>query len=478
MPRVETKISSDLAMNPAVRPSAAAASVDLLEEFSQTLQKVAQRVQQVSASDFEVPALSTASFAPVAESHNAPVPREHAETITERADEVIEARSETRADHSETEELTGDESTEHTVKGDDAARTERPVELKAEAVSAEESSQAAAALITQTAETEVAVEAETEASGKLPEAGENLADPALGLKVTKSLTEAKVEKSQVAQTESVETSDQDLRQKSLKPTEELVRTATEQPHASRNVAAQETRSISQPALESLFNTAAAGQPNFAVTAALIRQSVDLVKQAVRQNLNSADDTRTQVKALDGAVRVDSVAVRAQRTETLKDRIVRDLPRAQAQFTYERIEQTLKEVAKSRDGKTLSFRLDPPSLGSVKVDMTMRDGNLHARVVAESPAVQNLLRERAPELQQALRKLGLNVDEIRVSVGGDFQSAENGESFGQSPRGQESTEQDLNAQVFSERQAPLGNSSQAVLRADDTKNRRPLDHWVA
>lgn len=87
-------------------------------------------------------------------------------------------------------------------------------------------------------------------------------------------------------------------------------------------------------------------------------------------------------------------------------------------TMEKVEHALKEAAKSRDGKTISLRLDPPDLGCVKVDVTLRDGNLHARVVAESPAVNDYLREKAHELHTVLRRLGLDVQSVSVSVGNE------------------------------------------------------------
>ena len=84
---------------------------------------------------------------------------------------------------------------------------------------------------------------------------------------------------------------------------------------------------------------------------------------------------------------------------------------------ERVEDALKEVSRSKDGKSISLRLDPPSLGSVKVDVSVRDGSLYARIVAEIPQAAQLLRERTPELIAMLRQAGVDVNEINVSVGG-------------------------------------------------------------
>jgi flagellar hook-length control protein FliK len=82
---------------------------------------------------------------------------------------------------------------------------------------------------------------------------------------------------------------------------------------------------------------------------------------------------------------------------------------------ERIETALKEAARSRDGKTITLRLDPMQLGQVKCDVSMRDGLLHARITPQNPDVVHAVREHAHELQTALRRLGLNVDRVSVQV---------------------------------------------------------------
>lgn len=88
-------------------------------------------------------------------------------------------------------------------------------------------------------------------------------------------------------------------------------------------------------------------------------------------------------------------------------------------TLERIEAALREAARFRDGKTISLRLDPPDLGAVKVDVSLREGSLHARLSADSGSVSQMLRERAHDLQNALRKLGLNVEKITVAVNSEL-----------------------------------------------------------
>jgi len=84
---------------------------------------------------------------------------------------------------------------------------------------------------------------------------------------------------------------------------------------------------------------------------------------------------------------------------------------------ERLEQVAKEVERSKDGRSISFRLDPPQLGKVRVDMVMKDGSIHTRLTAESALVAQFLRERGDELQALIRKVLPHLDQATVSFGG-------------------------------------------------------------
>jgi len=139
----------------------------------------------------------------------------------------------------------------------------------------------------------------------------------------------------------------------------------------------------------------------------------------------------------------------------------------ASRTLERVEDALREVAKSRDGKTISIRLDPPNLGSVKIDVTLKDGSLHARLMAESVQVSNLLREKAHDLQNMLRKMGLSVDTVSVSVNSDESLGNRNSSF--------SEHQDNAMSSDVEGKPNLKTGSAAVTQSPQNE---VLDHWVA
>jgi flagellar hook-length control protein FliK len=148
-----------------------------------------------------------------------------------------------------------------------------------------------------------------------------------------------------------------------------------------------------------------------------------------------------------------------------------LPRVLALRTLEKVESALKEVARSKDGKTISVRLDPPELGTVKIDVSFREGNLHARIVAESAQVNTMLREKSHELQGLLRRIGLDADKVSVSVGseqGAFgQQSQAGEGNGSGSFSQQRSFSDM-----------LGSGDGAAVESAQSAAVNTLDHWVA
>ncbi len=155
-------------------------------------------------------------------------------------------------------------------------------------------------------------------------------------------------------------------------------------------------------------------------------------------------------------------------ELLEAKKEQPLTRSQQLRTLEKVEEALKEVARSKDGKTLSFRLDPPKLGHVRVDVSLRDGILHARVAADSAQVNSLLRDKAFEMQRTLREMGLDVDQVSVSVR-DESGSQQYEWTNSNRSGRDASDLNLD---FSFGDAPAEVVSQNNTPSTD------IDHWVA
>ncbi len=85
-----------------------------------------------------------------------------------------------------------------------------------------------------------------------------------------------------------------------------------------------------------------------------------------------------------------------------------------------------------EGGVVRLRLAPAEMGSVRVEMRIQQRKVEARVVAETEAASNALREHLPELRQRLESQGMQVERIEVeSEGSESGTNHNRHHAGQS-----------------------------------------------
>lgn len=73
-----------------------------------------------------------------------------------------------------------------------------------------------------------------------------------------------------------------------------------------------------------------------------------------------------------------------------------------------------QTAQSRGGE-LQLRLSPAELGSLKLEIKLKDGVLNARVEAENPTAKSLLVENLPVLKERLAEQGIVVEKFDVEL---------------------------------------------------------------
>ena len=100
-----------------------------------------------------------------------------------------------------------------------------------------------------------------------------------------------------------------------------------------------------------------------------------------------------------------------------------LPRSDQEKILQQIREVMKKATMSADGNTMVVRLDPPELGNITVRVTQRDGQVFARVIPENPDVEQMLRQRAGEVTQALAAVGLKADHVQLSIGRERSESE-------------------------------------------------------
>jgi flagellar hook-length control protein FliK len=83
------------------------------------------------------------------------------------------------------------------------------------------------------------------------------------------------------------------------------------------------------------------------------------------------------------------------------------------------------LAQSRGTARLRLTLNPPRLGELRVELTVRNHVLGAAFQAESAAARELILGHLESLKEALEAQGLQVGEFQVHVENGFAQAERG-----------------------------------------------------
>lgn len=101
-------------------------------------------------------------------------------------------------------------------------------------------------------------------------------------------------------------------------------------------------------------------------------------------------------------------------DSLAQRLVGDTGETEPASPVERLTRVLASTAGPRTSY-LKLQLEPPQLGQIRLEVRLNQDGLSIRVQAESPAVRDVLADRAGDLRTALEQQGLHVDRLSVEV---------------------------------------------------------------
>lgn len=116
-------------------------------------------------------------------------------------------------------------------------------------------------------------------------------------------------------------------------------------------------------------------------------------------------------------RVDAAAVRPTAPAT-SVKPVSGPARSEAAQRAEFVQRVVAaaKLAEARGGESrLKIILQPPELGRLRAELSLRQQTVHVKLTAETPAAQDLIESNLPALRSALEQQGVRVGELVVSV---------------------------------------------------------------
>ena len=91
-----------------------------------------------------------------------------------------------------------------------------------------------------------------------------------------------------------------------------------------------------------------------------------------------------------------------------------------------------QTAAARDG-SVRIRLYPPELGSLRVELTVRNGTMSGRMETETETARSMLLEHMPALRERLAEHNIRVDRLDVELSGQSAGNMANQSGGHSSR---------------------------------------------
>jgi flagellar hook-length control protein FliK len=81
-----------------------------------------------------------------------------------------------------------------------------------------------------------------------------------------------------------------------------------------------------------------------------------------------------------------------------------------------VENSIKMLIANNESQ-VSIKLNPPELGRVQIELSIKDNSVHARVNTENTAVREVILSNMDQLKSNLENAGVHVTQIDVEVGG-------------------------------------------------------------
>jgi|GEM_PF-4274184 len=179
--------------------------------------------------------------------------------------------------------------------------------------------------------------------------------------------------------------------------------------------------------------------------AKVKQSVEITMKSAVETEEAKPELVTtipiKISTLDTPV-VNSAAVTSDTvidttaTTTPVEKTERTISSQSAEIPKRIIDQVVREVSltKTSDRNDLVVKLTPPSLGTLRLQVTQDASGMTTQIVASSQQVKDLLNQHMPTLITAMNDAGIKMDSLTITTDNKFESGTfaDSKSFSQAP----------------------------------------------
>jgi flagellar hook-length control protein FliK len=148
-----------------------------------------------------------------------------------------------------------------------------------------------------------------------------------------------------------------------------------------------------------------------------------MKYTNTSGLDASTSKNLEAIKINGEVQVQSSNVATDNTNKTVSTIKSTLPESsiyKAPIENRVIDQIINRLSVRSNGSQseVKIRLDPPSLGTVRLNISTSGDGVRTLIVAENQAVKQLIENNLSQLRDSMANQGLKLDGFSVEVGGD------------------------------------------------------------
>jgi flagellar hook-length control protein FliK len=148
-----------------------------------------------------------------------------------------------------------------------------------------------------------------------------------------------------------------------------------------------------------------------------------MKYSNTSGLDASTSKNLEAIKINGEVQVQSSNVATENTNKTVSTIKSTLPESsiyKAPIENRVIDQIINRLSVRSNGSQseVKIRLDPPSLGTVRMNISTSADGVRTLIVAENQAVKQLIENNLSQLRDSMANQGLKLDGFSVQVGGD------------------------------------------------------------
>ncbi|WP_339732178.1 flagellar hook-length control protein FliK [uncultured Gimesia sp.] len=209
----------------------------------------------------------------------------------------------------------------------------------------------------------------------------------------------------------------------------------------------------------------------------LQPAAETLSQAQTESTKSAPVSQDNVASIDHDQTLSQSAGAHQSSRTTGTQSTTPVgPPVDVKQVEQLVERVVESVRQSQStGQQLKIRLSPPELGTLQIEVSLKNGEYTAKLEVQNSRTQKVINDSIAQLKEALIKTGVSLDRIDVHINTDStedQRSSHSDAQSESGNDFDSNQSSENTGDSEERQQEPGYTEEGVRQEDSAEQDNP------